>query len=590
MKYNVYINPCKACSKKYENEGCSINSMNNCVFETSAAFANIPSLNAISTEGTNIGEQCIANIRNKMGPFPGWYKNRKLSKPAIFIQEPHYLPKLLQQGYDVETARNMCIRMCTSEGCIENCNTDADAVEYIQPENSVEIIKENYDYVDTFNVMDLHYQKPIELDMSYYESLRLAKPYIEVYDRKISGLKLLHYVIPPLNTDIRFTSILKSFNIDQHPGLLDVKDIPIYFNWRNIENSDSIVIKNKKSRISIPSNQGLCGSCWSVSTADIISDNFVVSDILDYSPKVSATWALSCYSQYQCDGGNPAILLEDISRKGIASDNCLDYSWCSKNAICNNKDPNKNFNVDSQELNKLVPKCGCSDNKNPQLYFIEPNSQTIYAEPNNIENIRDLVKKHILSVGPVLGGFVVFNNFMKNKSIFTKVNGGVYLENGIYDDPNNIKFSTDETNSSNYIGSHAVAIIGWGIEKNIIIDNNGNHADVPYWYCRNSWGIDWGDGGYFKMAMYPYNKTSQFDVLVKFKNNDSIEEGGGIILIKPKKSQVNTTIKFDTSGDYDKKYNKKPDKNPNYTILYIGLLFIFILSIFFFIKYNKKKN
>ena len=81
--------------------------MNNCVFETAAAFAGIPSLNAISVEGSDIGQQCIANIRDKMGPFPGWYKNRKLAKPPIFIQAPHYLPQLLQKGHDVESARNM---------------------------------------------------------------------------------------------------------------------------------------------------------------------------------------------------------------------------------------------------------------------------------------------------------------------------------------------------------------------------------------------------------------------------------------------------------------------------------------------------
>lgn len=35
---------------------------------------------------------------------------------------------------------------------------------------------------------------------------------------------------------------------------------------------------------------------------------------------------------------------------------------------------------------------------------------------------------------------------------------------------------------------HCVVIVGWGVED-----------DVPYWIVRNSWGKDFGEGGYFKI-------------------------------------------------------------------------------------------
>ncbi len=38
------------------------------------------------------------------------------------------------------------------------------------------------------------------------------------------------------------------------------------------------------------------------------------------------------------------------------------------------------------------------------------------------------------------------------------------------------------------LGAHAVKIIGWGIENN-----------EKYWLINNSFGIKWGDQGFFKM-------------------------------------------------------------------------------------------
>ena len=42
--------------------------------------------------------------------------------------------------------------------------------------------------------------------------------------------------------------------------------------------------------------------------------------------------------------------------------------------------------------------------------------------------------------------------------------------------------------TGDYAGSHAVLIIGWGVEDS-----------TPYWLIENNWGAAWGDGGYFKI-------------------------------------------------------------------------------------------
>ena len=70
----------------------------------------------------------------------------------------------------------------------------------------------------------------------------------------------------------------------------------------------------------------------------------------------------------------------------------------------------------------------------------------------------------ILTNGPLVATFTVYEDFYAYKS-------GVYQH--VYGEDT---------------GSHAIKILGWGVE-------NG----VPYWLCANSWNEYWGDHGYFKI-------------------------------------------------------------------------------------------
>jgi hypothetical protein len=76
-------------------------------------------------------------------------------------------------------------------------------------------------------------------------------------------------------------------------------------------------------------------------------------------------------------------------------------------------------------------------------------------------------KIEALHLGPLVATLVVDTNFMKS---YTSTSG-------IYWGTAGAKLF------------HTVAVIGYGT------------SPTPHWICKNSWGIDWGEKGYFRVAM-----------------------------------------------------------------------------------------
>lgn len=460
----------------------------------------------------------------------------------------------------------------------------------------------------------------IKLKQNYEKFLRDSKPSIlppkkTIIHKHIKGrversIKTeKQQIIPPLNTNIRF-DILPSYNISDHPKIARLASsytLPFEWDWRHNYKIDDLQTKEKKKYITIPGDQKTCGSCWAISTAGIVGDLFVATGKVKYKPNLSTTFCLSCYPQNQCNGGKPATLLQDISKSGLATNHCIDYSWCKDNKECSGLNPQiVRQSGHTERMNELIPKCGCYFPENKDLYFVTNPKYTIIQNKEPVEHFRNRIKSHIISEGPCLGGFVVFKNFTNSRGNFTKTKG-VYLEY--------VNYTGDSymDDSEEMVGAHAVAIIGWGIEKDVQTKNG--REDVPYWYCRNSWTTNWGqDGGYFKMAMYPYNQKSQFDKLATVEDpNGNMIQVGGIILcnssdvhksknldklstqnIPKNKLSYFKTESSEITDISDKTIAKKDNRNINYLIVIIVIavciLLIFILLWILMKKKSRKNN
>jgi cathepsin B len=104
--------------------------------------------------------------------------------------------------------------------------------------------------------------------------------------------------------------------------------------------------------------------------------------------------------------------------------------------------------------------------KNLECINICQSDQTKRVFANNVKtfNREGIIMQEILFNGPVIATFDLYSDFLEYK-------GGVYVQQ-----------------SGDYMGRHSVLLIGFVRE-----------GQNQYWIAKNSFGPQWGEGGYFRI-------------------------------------------------------------------------------------------
>jgi C1A family cysteine protease len=445
---------------------------------------------------------------------------------------------------------------------------------------------------------------PINLELTSKKPIYLTE---NVYDKVTGTSHPQIRIIPPLNTNIDLSTLApiqthKSLTTLTSENNLALKQIPSSFqsnfNWRDNHRSDQTSFINEQ--FTPVGNQFTCGCCWAYSISNAVSDVFVINNMIK-NPNCSATYILSCFPHcsnpndqstctgqgpnysYQCNGGAIAPTVTWISENGISDMKCEDFSWCSKNNAC------VNGGSDATYLNSLIPSCVCKNKSSNLLYYITnvkaAGLQMDSPTSQDISNHRNFLKTWIYNYGTTVSGFLVYQNLFSGKFTSSENTHGIYFEDIDY---TTNSFFGNKTNS--FEGSHAICVIGWGVGPvyNTLISDKSLHdsknitTNVPYWIIRNSWGNTWGMNGYFHMAMYPFNKTSQIDKIVTINTLQGQAQAGGSALFQNGKIVNNSNSTY-SEGDDNVYPSSSPSSHKSSSLLLIIFFVIFIIIILFFV-------
>ena len=234
--------------------------------------------------------------------------------------------------------------------------------------------------------------------------------------------------------------------------------VPSSIDWSN---------KNGKNYVTTIKNQGSCGSCWAftaIGTAEAIYN--IEKGIYEVASAMNSSWPIQHFYFFG-DLVDPASKLRilslqypDLSEQDLLS--CSGAGSCDGGYVSDALEYMKTSGVVSEDCFPYTAKddpCNRCENWMSRLSKISDWTWVTLDAFNN-ESV-----KTALQDGPLCGWMQVYSDFN-------------HYQSGIY----------EPTESATYEGDHGVVVIGY--------DENED-----CWICKNSWGTNWGEDGYFKIKM-----------------------------------------------------------------------------------------
>ncbi len=265
-------------------------------------------------------------------------------------------------------------------------------------------------------------------------------------------------------------------------------------------------------------HQGLCGACYAYAAVSALADRFAIMtmgqikvnlnpmavascmmaenhDVVNDSPDTAKDDRLLDLAQMKAIYNNAGQLdtyMEESKKRACFGNTLFNvarnlYIFGAPTTDCvplDNKDMFDVFPTGAATECKVAtctsfsgPKLiGCAEGAKDKFRMMYRARHYQYINPKQVpddpvaslEKVILQAKIDIYKFGSIISGFQVYSSFARydGKSVWKPAQG------------------------DKHEGGHAIKVVGWGKQ-------NGEE----YWLCANSWGADWGDKGYFKIAM-----------------------------------------------------------------------------------------
>ncbi|AGO85005.1 Papain-like cysteine peptidase [Pandoravirus salinus] len=262
-------------------------------------------------------------------------------------------------------------------------------------------------------------------------------------------------------------------------------------------------------------DQGQCGGCWAFSSAGVLGDRFAIHTKGAFGLALSPEHLILCgfskplavgnvsraaratieaeiatlqadLSQAQqlnatfqgkvaCYGNTLPLVCEYLYRYGTRSLRCDPYTL-------GNIQPGQGL-PSCRSLFPTVPpyeRCKTEDRidriyRAIGRYFVSSDEGAgTNLTGQGLQAQIQAIKAEVYKFGPIMAGYEVFRDFMQPGPTNPSWATGIYRYDGV----------------SEKDGGHAIVIVGWGTDPD---------SGETFWIIRNSWGVAWGEAGYFRM-------------------------------------------------------------------------------------------
>jgi len=232
-------------------------------------------------------------------------------------------------------------------------------------------------------------------------------------------------------------------------------------------------------------HMGNCTASWAIATASALSNRFCIADPGTHGElMLSPQQLLSCDTLNRaCEGGDLDTAWNFVEQQGLVSEICFPY-----------------------QADSSVPCSAQCAGETP-----------LRAASHCMLDTMRAIKQEILQNGPVVGAVFLVNDFLVYK-------GGLYSE---------IRTATPLLDRHRQRILQAVKMLGWGSVR------NPKGEIKNYWIIENSFGEDWGEHGYARIAS-DSNEGQQ----------DSILLGSYVLAGTPSSSKIQAALDDDEDVDH----------------------------------------